>query len=179
MPRKRPRKATPQHLENAATAYLARRPAPEAHLRALLMRRVRRSADVHGTDPEEGAAAVEAVIAKCRRYGWLDDSAYAEHRARTLLARGTPPRVIRARLKHNGVGDADLAAAEAVIAEAGDPDLEAAWAYARRRGLGPYRAPERRAERRRKDLAAMGRAGFSPPVARAVIDADTEGSPGG
>ncbi|MEY3012663.1 MAG: hypothetical protein RIT45_1398, partial [Pseudomonadota bacterium] len=43
-------------------------------------------------------------------------------------------------------------------------------AYARRRGLGPYRFSDR-AERRDKDLAAMMRAGHAMRVARAVIDA--------
>ena len=52
-----------------------------------------------------------------------------------------------------------------------DPDRSAAWTYARRRRLGPYRRdPEVRAERREKDLAAMGRAGFPWGLARAIVD---------
>ncbi|MCA9558512.1 MAG: RecX family transcriptional regulator, partial [Myxococcales bacterium] len=69
---------------------------------------------------------------------------------------------------------ADLidAALEAADAEVEDPDLAAAARYARRRRLGPFRPAEARAERREKDLAALGRAGFSYAIARRVIDAE-------
>jgi len=50
--------------------------------------------------------------------------------------------------------------------EAGDPDLAAACAFARRRRLGPYR---RGAGDRVKELAAFARAGFSRDAARAVL----------
>ena len=38
-------------------------------------------------------------------------------------------------------------------------------------GLGPFRRAEERAERRDRDIAAMGRAGFDWDTARKVIDA--------
>ena len=45
-------------------------------------------------------------------------------------------------------------------------------AYARKRGLGPYREPATRREARDKDLASLGRRGFGYDLARRVIDAD-------
>jgi regulatory protein len=52
---------------------------------------------------------------------------------------------------------------------AGDAELRAALRYARRRRLGPFRL-EGRAERRDRDLAALGRQGFDYETARRVID---------
>ena len=44
-------------------------------------------------------------------------------------------------------------------------------AYARRRHLGPYRAPDARDGRRERDLASLARAGFGFDIARRVVDA--------
>ena len=49
--------------------------------------------------------------------------------------------------------------------------MDAAWRLARRRRFGPYRG-DNRAERRDRDLAAMGRAGFGYGIAKTIIDAD-------
>ena len=75
-PRRRPpRKATPRYLENAALHYLERFATSAENLRRVLMRKVDRSARAHGTDPDEGAAAVEALIERFVRAGLLDDDA--------------------------------------------------------------------------------------------------------
>jgi regulatory protein len=66
-----------------------------------------------------------------------------------------------------------IAAALSSLAEAGETDLRAALRFAKRRRLGPFRTPKERATRRERDLAALGRAGFSYEVARAVVDAPT------
>lgn len=170
--RKAPRKATPEHLANAARYYLERFATSEANLRQVLMRRVLRSARHHGTDAEEGAAVVEDLIVRFRKAGLLNDAVYAEGRARALHRRGASPRKIRLSLRQKGVGDDDIAAAlDAVREETGDPALSAAINLARRRRLGPYRADADRAERREKDLAALARAGFGYDTARTVIEA--------
>ncbi len=103
--------ATPKTLERAAYAYLARYAAPANHLRRILLARVARSARVHGTDPGEGATAVEALIARLSDLGYLDDSAYALAMARRLFRRGTSLTGIRARLRAKGVGAEDANAA--------------------------------------------------------------------
>ena len=75
-------------------------------------------------------------------------------------------------LRQKGVAQSDIAAALATIeAEYADSELAAACRYARRRRLGPYRLPETRGDRRERDLAALGRAGFGYATARRVIDA--------
>ena len=164
--------ATPEALERSAQAYLARYAAPSAHLRRLLLAKVARSARVHGTDPETGAAAVEALIDRLAGLGLLDDSAYAQGMARRLFRRGTSAYGIRARLRAKGVGAADAeAAVRALGQEAADPDLAAGLAFARRKRLGPFRPEAERAERRQRDFAAFTRQGFDLELARRVLDA--------
>jgi regulatory protein len=103
----------------------------------------------------------------------VDDGAWARSKARSLFARGKPPHVIRRELGAKGI-DLDLASrvvAELVERCEVDPVLQAAARHARRRRLGPYRPEHQRAERRDRDLAAMGRAGFGWGIAKQVIDA--------
>lgn len=170
--RRQPAVATPETLERAAHAYLARYAAPAGHLRRILLARVARSARFHGTDPEAGAAAVEALIARLAGLGLLDDSAYALAMARRLTRRGASLYGIRARLRAKGVGAEDADAALAALAQdAADPDLAAGLAYARRRRLGPFRPEAEREAKRLKDLAALARQGFGVNLARRVIDA--------
>jgi len=170
--RKLPRKATPKSLENAALYYLERFASSAANLRRVLMRRVERSARAHGTDRDEGAAAIDAIVARFEASGLLNDRAYAEARAGTLHRRGASARKIRATLMQKGVGQDDIEAALGALRdEAADPEFAAAVTLARRRRLGPFRpAPDREA-RREKDLAALARAGFGYDIARQVIEA--------
>ena len=170
--RRGPRKATPDYLRNSALHYLGRYESSAAHLRRLLLAKVERSARFHGTERAAGAACVEGLVAEFLEGGLLDDARYAEGRALVLYRRGNSARAIRAGLALKGV-DAELIeqALGKLAAQAADPELAAALAYARRRRLGPYRGPETRAARRERDLAALGRRGFAYALARRVIEA--------
>ncbi|SMF06861.1 regulatory protein [Tistlia consotensis] len=170
--RRGPRPATPERLEKAALAYLERYAASSGSLRRVLARRVRRSAELHGTDPAEGAAAIEAIVGKLTRAGFLDDDAFARGLAESLQRRGLSQRAIARRLAAKGLAGSLREAALGRLAETrADPELEAALAYARRRRLGPFAAPGRRAERRERDLAALARQGFPFGLALRVVDA--------
>ena len=168
-----PRKVTPKYLRNSALFYLERYPSSSAHLRRLLLAKVVRSARAHGTEAEEGAVAVDALIVDLLDAGLLDDARYAGERARTLYRRGASARAIRAGLRAKGIEADDIDRALAGLCEeAAEPELAAALAYARRRRLGPYRAVDARESRREKDLAALGRKGFGYDLARRVIETD-------
>jgi len=169
-----PRRVTPDHLERAALHYLERHASSAANLRRLLLRRVQRSAQIHGTDLDEGRRWVDALVDRLCRSGLLDDRAYAEMKVNSLHRRGGSTRRIRQTLSAKGV-DADLvdhALADLEQETGARADLAAAVAYARRRRLGPFRPAEARADRRDRDLAALARAGFSHDVARRVIGAE-------
>lgn len=168
----RPRKVSERSLENAALAYLQRYASSAANLRRVLMRRVLRSAAAHDTDPEQGARWIDALIERYQKAGLLDDDAYARMRAETLHRAGASARRIRATLAVKGVGpDIVDGALDALDETMPDVELAAACNYARRRRLGPWRRSDR-AGHRERDLAALGRQGFSYETARRVIDAE-------
>ena len=85
---------------------------------------------------------IEAVLARLRAAGYLDDDRYAAAKARSLAGRGRSQAAIRATLARKGVGRETATAAVAALREEGpDPEFAAAVALARRRRLGPWRAP--------------------------------------
>ncbi|MEL0019315.1 MAG: RecX family transcriptional regulator [Rickettsiales bacterium] len=137
------------------------------------MRRVERSARVHGTDRDEGAMAIAQIIERFQAVGYIDDQGYAVMYAGSLFRRGSSLRAIRYKLVQKGVPEDTIETALAGLAESvADPDRQAAVAYARRRRIGPWRQ-ERREEARDRDLAALGRQGFSYGIARWVVDAES------
>lgn len=173
-----PKPATPERLERVALFHLERFASSAENLRRVLMRRVRKSVQIHGTDPAAGAAAIEALIERFLKAGLLDDKLYAEARAARLHRRGASGRMIAASLAEKGI-DRDLIGTtldeddgdQGASARPGG-DLAAAAALARRRRLGPYRLPEQRAEFRQKDLGSFARAGFGRSVAERVLNAE-------
>lgn len=167
MPRKKPKPATLPYLERVALWYLERYGGTAERVRRALDKRVRRSVEEHGTDPEEGRALIEEVITKLRGLGYLDDARFVQSRVRTLRGRGKSARAIRWTLTRQGA-DGDLV--DAALEAEGTDELSAAEAFARKRRIGPHRPAERRAEMREKDLAKLARAGFSYDVALRVLD---------
>src|SRR5712691_8366345 len=106
-------------LEKWALAYLERYAGSAENLRRVLQRRVRRRARANGAgdasaDDEAVRAAgglIDALVARYRAAGLIDDAAYAAGRARSGLARGRSLRRIAAGLAAKGVGPEDCAAA--------------------------------------------------------------------
>jgi len=170
-----PKPVTKERLERIALHYLERFASSAENLRRVLLRRVDRSARLHGTDAAEGAQWVDALVERYRRSGLLDDRAYAEAKTQSLRRRGASARMVRQKLGAKGV-DADTVAA-ALDAAGGADDLAAAFAYARRRRLGPFGPAASRKDRRQRDMAALARAGYDYDTARKVIDARPEDDP--
>ena len=172
--RRPPRRVTPDYLERAALHYLERFASSSENLRRVLMRKVDRSVQAHGTDREQAAGWVDALLERYRGAGLLNDDGYARMRAESLHRRGASTRAIREKLAAKGVDRDTADAALGGLREdvEGDLDLAAAMALAKRRRLGPFRPAEARAAHREKDMAALGRAGFAYDVARRVVDAE-------
>jgi regulatory protein len=160
---------TAAYLQNAALHYLAARAASTAMLRETLTRRAKRRLGVRTLDAET-LAAIEQTICLLAGQGLVDDRAFAVVRSRTLAGRGLPARRITQRLRLKGV---DPALATGVIAETVPDEAAQARRYAERRRLGPWRRGGQTEATRRKDLAALARAGFSYAVAKAAL-ADAE-----
>ncbi len=170
-PRRRrpPPPLSPTTLRDEALRYLERFPASEARLRAVLARRIQRAVDWGRGDATTAAAWVDALVADLRESGRLDDPSLATAIGAALGRRGASARGIREKLHRRGFQAEALG--EALAARAPHDEADAARAYARRRRLGPFRRDSAsRAASRDKDLAALGRAGFSFDLARRIID---------
>lgn len=160
-------------LEKAALHYLGRFATSTEQLRKVLLRRIKRAAML-GAEAEAAAVAKRAVERLLARYvaaGLLDDRRFAAAHTQSLRRRGASRQGIRQRLAAKGV---ERELVEAALAEDGDAasELAAAGALARRRRLGPYRAPAAREGFRKRDLASLARAGFSLEIARRILAAE-------
>jgi regulatory protein len=182
--RKTPEPISPESLERAVLAHLGRYETSAANLRNVLERRIRRAERL--ADPETGDSGVpaqarewaEAAVERAQRLGLVDDQRFGQALIRRLRRRGTSGRALRQKLLEKGVPEAlvrELLEAEADGDEmtAGDRELAAAGLYVRRRRLGPFRAASEREPRRKRDLAALARAGFTFDIAARVIDAES------
>lgn len=169
---KAPPPITAAYLERATSWYLERNHTTTAHLKRLLMQRVTTSIALHGGDKAEFITLVDAEIARLVRIGLLDDAAYARDKAKSLHRRGTSASKIKAALGAKGLNHEQVGAAVATLGDSGDadPEFTAAVAFARKRRLGQWRLRDVDADGARKELAKLGRAGFSYGVARRVLD---------
>lgn len=172
-PRK-PRKLTRDYLVRAAATYLGRYESTERNLRRILQRKARVRLEAHNATEElrrDCAGWIEEIVEKAVAVGGVDERRYAEAMARRLQRRGLSHRAAWAKLREKGVSN-ELAQELLGATAQPDDELASASAYARRRGLGPYRHdPAVRSERRERDLGALSRAGFGIDVALRVLDA--------
>ena len=173
--RKVPRKVTSKSLENAALYYLQRFSSSSENFRRVMIRRVKRSAQYHNTNFEEGAEIVDQLISRFVRIGLLDDLQFAQVRANSLRRRGLSERTIRAKLTERGFAvEVINESLELLKCDNEDPELTASIIFSRKRRLGPFREIlDKRNEFREKDMAKLARAGFSYHIAQKVISAET------
>jgi len=153
-------------LETWALSYLERYASSAENLRLVLERRVQRRLGSDGEDARGAGGLIDALVARYRATGLLDDAAYAASRAKSGLARGRSPRRIAAGLAAKGVGSAGAAAA---LGDSGNAELAAAGVFARRRHLGPFRRDPTAAADSRRELTAFALAGFERHTAEAVL----------
>ena len=164
-------------LHDAALTYLARYAATEAGLRRVLQRRVDRwarqarslggDADTIAHQVAAAQTAVREVVARLVAAGAVNDVAYAEARARSLMRAGRSHRAAAAHLAAKGV---DAATARAALPGDHTSELAAALVLARKRRIGPFRTGEAPDEAgRRRELGVLARAGFPQDVARQAL----------
>jgi regulatory protein len=174
---------TAQSLANVALQYLGRYAASEASLRRVLENRLRRAAMQNpgfSADAEllrELRGVIGQLIEKYRKNGVLNDAAFAETQVNSLRRQGRSRRLIAQKLGLRGISRAIVASALEKNAEEFGPEeaeVAAVWALMRRRKMGPFRKIPADKDIRRKDLAALARAGFSLDIARRVLDAKTQ-----
>lgn len=172
-PRCRPlQRLDAESLHEAALRYVARFAASAQMVRCALQRRIDRAAAAGLIDAAAGEALVAAALDRLRRSGLIDDDAFARLKVERHLRQGRSQRHIRDHLTARGV---DKTAIDAALSGLGaNFELMAAVRLAKKRRFGPWRSGEADLVRRDKELAALGRAGFSWEVAVQVIDGAIE-----
>ena len=169
-----PRKVTRKSLENSAFYYLRRYSSSSENLRRILFKRVKRSAQYHGTDVSAGQLWVNEIIEKFLANKLLDDIRYAETKCLSVHRKGGSKQTIRKKLQEKGIAPDIIEQTYTLLDQYSvDPELIAAAITARRRRLGPYRSRGHRNNFREKDLASLARAGFNYSIASWVIDVET------
>jgi len=180
--KKKPRKIpTPQSLANVALHYLGRFAASEASLRRVLLNRLRRVAMENQCFAGDAAlqtslrSTIETIIASHKKSGAINDAAFAETKVNSLRRQGRSRRAIQQRLGVKGIKSALIEEALAQNADGVEPEeveMQAALALARRRKLGAFRKTPADEDKKRKDFAALARAGFSSAIARRVLQTE-------
>lgn len=156
------KKITPQRLRNIALYYLKRYETSTANLRQVLRKRVNDYAFYNKEfDKQEAYAWIEDIVADFLRYGYVNDERFAEIKIRDYKQMGKSVRYIKAKLKEKGLSD-DLV--EQLLETQDYDELEAALKFARKKRIGRFRATDKQAEYKQKDMAALARAGFSYDV---------------
>jgi regulatory protein len=155
-------------LERLGLFYAGRYATTRARLADYLLRKLRE----RGWSGA-GAPPVGALVERFATLGYVDDAAFAEAKAGSLLRRGYGERRVAQALRAAGIGEDDAAPARE---EAERSAEEAALRFARRRKIGPYAAAPAANDRegreaRQKAAAAMLRAGHRLEIVRRILDA--------
>ncbi len=162
---------TQKRLYNIALFYLSKYDSCAGKVTQMLNRRIQKARQEGQDVSAESAQWVCQTVAELTRLGYIDDKRYAENQIRILSRQGKSATFIRGKLSLAGIaGDLldDLFESEEA------DDLSRAKRLVQRKKLGPFRPAALRADFRQKDLAALGRAGFSYEIARQALDSADE-----
>ena len=151
----------PRRLDELALAYVGRFATTRVKLASYLSRKIRERGWA-GEQPAE----VEAVVERLAGLGYVDDSAFALSKSRSLTSRGYGSRRVNQALRAAGVGEEEGVEARQ-HAEA--DSVESALRFARRRRIGPFGEGKSDRAASEKALAAMLRAGHSFALSRAIL----------
>ncbi|MGN1091218.1 MAG: regulatory protein RecX [Alphaproteobacteria bacterium] len=167
------KKITQKRLENIALYYLQRYETSAFKLKSVLQKRLLR-AKMQQVEVDENANAwIEEIVQKMQNLGYVDDSRYAQNQWRTLSSSGKSVRFICQKLKIAGIDEDTIQNLLKSQQETSfEMDLKAAQNLVKKRKLGKYHSPQDRKLMFQKDLAVLGRAGFSYETARQALEED-------
>ena len=152
----------PATFRALALHYVGRYATTSARLKNYLERKVReRGWSELATPPDFDGLAEDFT-----RLGYVDDDAFAESRASSLLRRGYGARRIDLALRQAGITAEKAGIAVPTDAESAQ---NSAMIFARRKRLGPFGPPLLDSKARSRALAAFLRAGHGYEIARKIL----------
>ncbi|MEO6225860.1 MAG: RecX family transcriptional regulator [Sphingomicrobium sp.] len=147
-------------LRDLGLSYVGRFATSRAKLRDYLRRKIRERGWSGAEQPD-----LEALADRFAASGYVDDSAFALGKARSLASRGYGKQRLMGQLRAAGIEEDHGAAARD---HADDQAVTAAVRFAERKRIGPFgRGPADRKDQE-KAIAAMVRAGHGFALARAI-----------
>ena len=158
--RRAPRPLDESALHELAIAYVGRFATTRAKLRVYLARKIRE----RGWEPQRDADLI-GIANRLAEQGFIDDSGYAETKARSLTARGYGKRRVVQALRGAGIAEEDSADARR---HSDEQAVAAALRFAERRRIGPFAAVAAGPKDKEKAIAAMVRAGHGFDLARTI-----------
>jgi regulatory protein len=165
-------------LEERALSYVSQWEATEAGVAALLERKISERCERTAESPDLVRKQIPTLIARLVERNYVNDERFAKAALTRQRKRGASTTRIRARLIAKGISESLLD--ELFDREEPGVETRAAWAFAKRRRLGPYtrdrRGDHKTSEQERlreKHLSAFGREGFEFELAERIVDADT------
>lgn len=163
------KKITHQRLYNITLYYLSRYDSCTSKVREMLKRRILKDAQAGAEVPTEVNEWVETIIGRMQELGYIDDRRYVQNQVRSMSNAGKSARFMTMKLTQMGI-DIDLI--DEVLIAFEDNDLIRAKQLVRRKKLGYLRPENVRADFYKKDLATLGRAGFSYETAKTALDGE-------
>ena len=162
------KKITQSRLENIAMHYLSRFGGTEKTLRDMLNKRIKKSmADHPEQDINQIGAWVDTVVESAKKYGYVNDVAYAKSKIASLIKKGNSKKLIISKLKPKGISTDTIN--EIIETEHSDSELQSAILYAQKRKLGIY-SPDYDGNINQKHLASMARRGFSYETSKLALE---------
>ncbi len=165
------KKITHQRLYNITLYYLSRYDSCTSKVRDMLKRRILKEGQNGADIPAEANEWIETIIGRMQELGYIDDRRYVQNQVRTMSNAGKSARFMVMKLTQIGI-DSDLI--ENVLNMAEGDDLTRAKQLVRRKKLGYLRPEHIRADFYKKDLATLGRAGFSYETAKVALAQDND-----
>lgn len=171
---------THKRLMNKAVHYLGRYQASQQSLRRVLRKFAKRKFDpdkvVVERTAEEIEAAISDVIALCVHYGYVDDKALANARARSSVITGQSAYQLAGKLRQMGVDEVTTnEAIEKRKSDHHDAEMAAAIRAMRKKRLGPYHKGDNGAYAdlefadQQKQIAKLARLGYGMTLIRTIL----------
>ncbi len=162
---------TEKRLYNMTLFYLSKYEASTGKVRQMLKRRLDKATQAGVEIPSETAQWIEAVIQKMCALGYINDSRYAENQTRILAQQGKSASFIVRKLQQAGIS-ADITRSFLEKSDESDSDRAYYWLKHHRKGGFRSKQPTDTEEKRalfQKDLAALGRIGFTYATAKEAL----------
>ncbi len=162
---------THKRLYNIALFYLSRYDASLEKVRTVLNRRIQKSIQAGQSINPEAGKWIEDILRHLSELGYLSDERYAQNQIRRLSEQGKSNQFILMKLKSAGISEDII---HHLLTTLPSSEQDRADHFVKKKKLGCFRPQNQQDAFYMKDMATLGRAGFSYEIARKALSQETE-----